>query len=216
MKVAVYARVSTDDKDQNPETQLMAAREFARARDFSIAREYVDEAKATDLRGRKEWRELLLDAGRRRFDAVLVFKLDRAFRSVKHMHETLGAWEIPRIGFISVRESFADTSTAMGRLMMNMLASFAEFELETIRERVVAGMERARERGTRSGKAIGRPGLEVNAGDGYLARTEGLSIRQLAARFGISRGSVGNLLAEASKNGGRENGVESEATTWLD
>ena len=81
-----------------------------------------------------------------------MFKLDRAFRSVKHMHDTLAAWELVGVSFKSLREQF-DTSTALGRLLMNLLASLAEFELELIRERVKAGMDRAR----RQGKHIGRP-----------------------------------------------------------
>ena len=93
-------------------------------------------------------------AAKRKFAVVLVFKLDRAFRSVKHMHDTLSAWDLVSVGFKSVREQF-DTSTALGRLLLNLLASLAEFELELIRERVKAGMDRAR----RQGKRIGRPSV---------------------------------------------------------
>ena len=75
------------------------------------------------------WRELLDDGTKRRFKVVLVFKLDRAFRSVKHMHDTLHTWEAVGIAFKSLREQF-DTSTALGRLLLNLLASLAEFELE--------------------------------------------------------------------------------------
>ena len=77
MRCAVYARVSTNDRDQNPETQLVALRDFARAQGWTITREYVDHAPANDLRGRVQWRRLVDDAARRRFDTVLVFKLDR-------------------------------------------------------------------------------------------------------------------------------------------
>jgi len=152
MRVALYARVSTSDKDQDPETQLMALRDFCRAQGWEIVHEYVDHAPANDLGHRTSWRQLLDDAAKRRFKVVLVFKLDRAFRSVKHMHDTLAAWEAVGVGFQSVRERF-DTSTALGRLLLNLLASLAEFELELIRERVKAGMERAR----RQGRRIGRP-----------------------------------------------------------
>ena len=99
------------------------------------------------------------DAARRRFKLVLVFKLDRAFRSVKDMHDTLAAWEMVDVGFKSVREQF-DTQTALGRLLMNLLGALAEFELELIRERVKAGMDRAR----RQGKRIGRPRVTERRG----------------------------------------------------
>ena len=135
MKVALYARVSTSDKDQDPATQLMPIRDFVAANGWTVHREYVDRAPANDLAHRTEWRDLLDDGAKRRFKAVLVFKLDRAFRSVKDMHDTLSTWDVLGIKFTSIRESF-DTSTAVGRLMLNLLASVAEFELEMIRERV--------------------------------------------------------------------------------
>jgi DNA invertase Pin-like site-specific DNA recombinase len=151
MKVALYARVSTSDKDQDPATQLLPLRDFCTAQGWEVYREYVDQAPANDLAHRIQWRQLLDDAAKRRFSVVLVFKLDRAFRSVKHMHDTLAAWELVGVNFRSLREQFG-TSTALGRLLLNLLASLAEFELELIRERVKAGMERARRQG-RTGKA---------------------------------------------------------------
>ena len=152
MKIALYARVSTSDKDQDPLTQLLPLRDFCLAQGWEVFREYVDQAPANDLAHRTQWRQLLDDAAKRKFSVVLVFKLDRAFRSVKHMHDTLAAWELVGVSFRSLREQF-DTSTALGRLLLNLLASLAEFELELIRERVKAGMERAR----RQGRKIGRP-----------------------------------------------------------
>ena len=152
MKVALYARVSTSDKDQDPETQMMALRDYCQAQGWEVVSEYVDQASARDLVHRTAWRQLLDDAARRRFKAVVVFKLDRAFRSVKDMHDTLAAWDAVGVAFRSMREQF-DTTTAVGRLLLNLLAAVAEFELEMIRERVKAGMDRAR----RQGKRIGRP-----------------------------------------------------------
>ena len=90
-----------------------------------MQREYVDHAPANDPGHRTAWRDLMDDAARRRFAVVGVFKLDRAFRSVKHMHDTLDAWEKVRVGFVSAREGF-DTRTALGRLLMNLLASPSE------------------------------------------------------------------------------------------
>jgi DNA invertase Pin-like site-specific DNA recombinase len=159
MKVAAYARVSTSDKDQDPETQLLALRDFARSQGWEIVGEYVDHASANDPLHRTAWRKLLDDAAKRRFQAVLVFKLDRAFRSVKHMHDTLAVWEVQEIGFVSAREGF-DTRTALGRLLLNLLASLAEFELEVLSERVKAGMDRAR----RQGKHVGRPPVTARLG----------------------------------------------------
>ena len=182
MKVALYARVSTSDKDQEPETQLMPLRDFCQAQGWQVCREYVDEAPPNDLAHRVQWRQLLDDAAKRRFSVVLVFKLDRAFRSVKHMHDTLAAWEIVGVSFKSLREQF-DTSTALGRLLLNLLAALVEFELELIRERVKAGMDRAR----RQGKKIGRPrvtdrrGFNKRFGDILERLNDGAISRRQAA-----------------------------------
>jgi DNA invertase Pin-like site-specific DNA recombinase len=196
MKVALYARVSTSDKDQNPETQLIPLRDFCSAQGWELFREYVDRAPANDLAHRIQWRQLLDDAAKRRFSVVLVFKLDRAFRSVKHMHDTLAAWELVGVSFQSLREQF-DTSTALGRLLLNLLASLAEFELELIRERVKAGMERAR----RQGKKISRP--KVSDRRGFHSRFGAIlerlikgdiSRRQAAKELGIGYATLKRLL----------------------
>ena len=196
MRVAISARVSTSDKDQEPETQLMPLRDFVQAQEWDVYDEYVDRASANDQAHRTEWRRLLDDAAKRRFKVVLVFKLDRAFRSVKHMHDTLSVWELVGVSFKSSREQF-DTSTALGRLLMNLLAALAEFELELIRERVKAGMDRAR----RQGKRIGRPKVmdrrgfknrfgaileRLNAGD--------ISRRKAAKELGIGYATLKRLL----------------------
>ena len=196
MKVALYARVSTSDRDQYPETQPVALRDFVRAQGWVIHREYVDRAPANDIAHRTAWRQMLDDAGKKRFGVVLVFRLDRAFRSVKHMHDTLAAWETVGVSFQSVRERF-DTSTALGRLLLNLLASLAEFELELIRGRVKAGMDRAR----RQGRHIGRPRVTDRRGfrqryGAVLERIDSgsLSRRQAARELGIGYATLKRLL----------------------
>ncbi len=202
MKVALYARVSTSDKEQNVETQLLPLRDFCLTQGWEVYREYVDHAPANDLAHRIAWRQLLDDAARRRFSVVLVFKLDRAFRSVKHMHDTLAAWEMVGVSFKSFREQF-DTSTALGRLLLNLLAALAEFELELIRERVKAGMERARRQGHRIGrpKVTDRKGFNKRFGD-ILERLNGgaISRRRAAKELGIGYATLKRLLdAESSE-----------------
>jgi len=196
-RVALYARVSTTDKDQDPETQLIHLRDYCQLQGWEVYKEYVDKASALDMAHRAAWRNLLDDAAKRRFKVVLVFKLDRAFRSVKHMHDTLDTWEALGIAFKSIREQF-DTSTALGRLLLNLLASLAEFELELIRERVRAGMERAR----RQGKRIGRPQVTDRRGfdtryKSVLERlTAGdISRRKAAKELGIGYATLKRLLS---------------------
>ena len=196
MKVALYARVSTSDRDQNPETQLVALREFADVNGWIVYKEYIDTASANDLRGRKAWRQLQDDGARKRFEAVVVFKLDRAFRSVKDMYDTLSAWDLVGVDFRSIREQF-DTGTPIGRLLMTMLAAIAEFELELIRERVRAGMERARKQGIKLGRprVTDRPGFEKRFG-AVLARLQSgeLSRRQASRELKIGFATLKRLI----------------------
>jgi len=184
-------------KIQNPETQLLRLRQFAAQHpDWQVTKTYVDQASANDLLHRTAWRHLQDDAIQHRFDAVLVFKLDRAFRSVKHMHDTLALWDPLHVGFLSAQEGF-DTTTALGRLRLNLLASLAEFELELIRERVTAGMERAKQ----EGKALGRPKLTADAQTAQrlteaMAAVESgrLSYRKAAATYQVSVSSIQRAL----------------------
>ena len=196
MKIAIYARVSTSDRDQDPDTQLYALRDYCSAQGWEVYREYVDHASAVDISHRTAWRELMDDAAKKRFKSVVVFKLDRAFRSVKHMHNTLEVWEALDIDFRSIREGF-DTGSSLGRLLMNLLASLAEFELELIRERVKAGMDRAR----RQGKQIGRPPVMAKRGfktryKAVLARLNSgeLSRRKAAVELGVGYATLKRLL----------------------
>ena len=196
MKVALYARVSTSDRDQNTETQLVPLREFADVNGWIVYKEYIDTASANDLRGRKAWRQLLDDGARRRFEAVVVFKLDRAFRSVKDMYDTLSAWDLVGVDFRSIREQF-DTGTPIGRLLMTMLAAIAEFELELIRERVRAGMERARKQGIKLGRprVTDRPGFEKRFG-AVLARLQSgeISRREASRELKIGFATLKRLI----------------------
>ena len=174
----------------------MPLRDFCISQGWHVTGEYVDFAPANDQAHRTSWRKMLDDAAKRRFTVVLVFELDRAFRSVKHMHDTLFAWEVVGVAFKSLREQF-DTSTALGRLLLNLLASLAEFELEMIRERVKAGMDRAR----RQGKHIGRPKVTDRKGfqrkfEEYLIRLESgeISRRRAAKEMGIGYATLKRLL----------------------
>jgi DNA invertase Pin-like site-specific DNA recombinase len=159
MRVAIYARVSTSDKDQNPDTQLLPLREFVQAQGWDVAREFVDHASATDLRGRTAWRRLLDEAAKRKVDAILCWKLDRAFRSVAHASTTLQDLKRWGVGLRSYTEPWADTTSAQGELVFNLLATFAQFERSLIAERVKAGMARAK----KQGKHVGRPSVTVAA-----------------------------------------------------
>lgn len=151
MRVALYARVSTRDRDQDPELQLQPMREYAAARGWQVA-EYVDQASAADMAGRRGWAQLLEDVRRRRVDHVMAWKLDRPFRSTLHCLRSLEELEHRGVGFSCLTQDI-DTTSPTGRLLLTILAAVAEFERGLISERVREGMSNARRKGAR----IGRP-----------------------------------------------------------
>jgi len=203
IRVALYARVSTRDKDQDPELQLEAMRDYVRARGWQ-ASEYVDTAAAGDLAHRTAWARLLADVARRRIDRVLVWKLDRAFRSTLHALATMRDFDHAGVGFASLTQPELDTTNATGRLVFTILAAVAEMERELIADRVKEGMRHA----ARQGKSIGRP--SVTSRPGFGARWDRLhgevvagrlSRRQAARRLGIGTATLGRLLATKGAEG---------------
>ena len=141
MKAALYGRVSTTDKGRDSELQLRALREYYRSKGLDLAGEYVDYTSGS--KDRRPELDRLMDAARKRqIDCILVWKLDRFGRSIKHFITTLDELNSLGVGFISYSENI-DLSTASGRLMFHIIASMAEFERELIRERVKAGIQNA-------------------------------------------------------------------------
>ena len=167
--VARDARVSTRDGDQDPETQLYGLREYAAQRGWEIVREYVDQASATDLRGRIAWRELLEHVRKGGIDLVLVTKLDRAFRSAKDTYDNLSYLDSHKVGFVATTQPI-DTSTSTGKLLLGVLAAVAEFEKALIIERTLEGLTRAKAQGKRLGRPPGSKDKRKRSKRGYLLR----------------------------------------------
>jgi DNA invertase Pin-like site-specific DNA recombinase len=161
MSVSLYARVSTDDKNQYPETQLYALKNFCQVAGLEIYREYVDHARAKDWKRRRSWSELQKDARQRKFKTVLVFRLDRAFRSVKECVNLVEDWYERGITFKSLSEDVIDTTTSSGRFILQIMAAIAELESSIIGERVAAGMARAKAQG----KKLGRPAHKIETSE---------------------------------------------------
>ncbi len=182
--VALYARVSTLN-GQNPEMQLAELREYAIRRGWTIAGEYVDMGISGAKESRPELNRMLADARRRRFDAILCWKLDRLGRSLKHLVTTIEDLEAYGVAFISLRDNL-DLSTPSGRLMMHIIGAMAEFERELIRERVCAGIQAARRRGAR----IGRPKTYISPDKVRTMRNEGTPWREIAKRLNVGTGTA--------------------------
>ncbi|MDA0265323.1 MAG: recombinase family protein [Chloroflexi bacterium] len=169
MRTALYARVSTRDKDQTPETQLHALREYAAGHGWQVVAEYVDTASATNMRERTAWRKLRDHVRKGGIDAVAVTKLDRAFRSAKDTYDNLAYLDRHHVGFIATTQP-VDTVTSTGKLILGVLAAVAEFERSLIVERTLEGLERAKSEGKRLGRPPGRKDSKKRKRSGYFAR----------------------------------------------
>ncbi len=193
-RVALYARVSTKNNGQNPETQLLALRDYSKARKLEVFSEYVDIGISGSKDSRPALNRLMADARKRRFDAVLVARFDRFARSTRHLVLALEEFDALGVDFISLSESI-DTSTPMGKMTFTVIVAVAELERSLIRERVVMGLQRARAQG----KKLGRPKVKANEAQLVRLREQGLSSREVAKQLGLSPSTVLRRLKAASK-----------------
>jgi DNA invertase Pin-like site-specific DNA recombinase len=175
--------------------QLAELREFASRRGWEITSEYVDEGVSGSKESRPALNRLMADAHRRRFDAVLVWKIDRFGRSLKHLVNALADLDAYGVAFISLRDNL-DLTTPTGRLMFQVVGAMAEFERALIQERVRAGLKNAKAKGQR----LGRPRTVVNAAQVAALRASGASWRVISQRLGIGVGTACRALQTPSKN----------------
>lgn len=179
MRAAVYARVST--LDQEPENQLVEIRRYIAARGWTqTGADYTDRGVSGAKDRRPALDQLVKDARRRRFDVLVVWRLDRLGRNLKHLVVLLEELQALGIAFVSLAEGI-DATTPAGKLQMHILAAIAEFERARIAERVKAGLARVRA----AGKRLGRPRRRLRTDD--LVRTSDMSVREAAAALKVSR-----------------------------
>jgi DNA invertase Pin-like site-specific DNA recombinase len=194
-KAAIYLRVST--QDQTTANQQHELRAVAERMGIEVAKVYRDHgisgAKGRDKR--PEFDRLCKDATRRQFDIVMAWSVDRLGRSLQDLVNFLSEIHALNID-LYLHQQGLDTTTPSGKAMFGMMGVFAEFERAMIRERVRAGLRRAKETGTKSGKPIGRPtidpALEVSIRES-LAR--GVSYRVTAETCGVALGTVQRIAA---------------------
>jgi DNA invertase Pin-like site-specific DNA recombinase len=192
-RVALYARVSTLN-NQDPEMQLSELREYAERRGWQIVEEFTDQGVSGCKESRPALNRLMADACRRRFDAILVWKIDRFGRSLKHLVNALAELAALGVAFISLRDNL-DLSTPSGRLMFQIIGAMAEFERALIQERVRAGLRNARNKG----KKLGRPRVTVDASKIAFLRTQGRSWSEIVAEMGVGKGTAQRALAGLPK-----------------
>jgi DNA invertase Pin-like site-specific DNA recombinase len=189
-RAALYLRVST--VDQRPETQGLDLRQFAKQRGYEIVQEYVDHGVSGTKVRRPALDQLLKDANRHKFDAVLVWSSDRLARSTKHFLQVLDELSELGIQFLSQREAI-DTEGPLGRAIVVIISAIAELERSLIVERVRAGMRRAKLEGRR----IGRTPLDVDRTALVRDRLSGMSLTNVAKKYRLSRASVVRFVREA-------------------
>ena len=190
-KVAIYARVSTDK--QTCDNQLIELRAVAERCGYAIVQEFVDSG-ISGAKGRVDRPALdamMKAANQRKFDMILVWSIDRLGRSLQNLVELLNDLQSMRVDLMFLQQGM-DTSTSSGRMMFSIFGALAEFERNLIRERVVAGQNRAKARGVK----MGRPS-KMN--DGLrsaiqLLRENGMGIKQIAKEVGVGVGTVYSVI----------------------
>src|SRR5712691_4982980 len=197
VRVGLYARVSTHDQQTLP-LQLAAMRDYVAKRGWKTAVEIQEVGSGAILRPKRE--ELLKAARRRELDRIVVWRLDRWGRSLLDLIATLQELASLGVGFVSLSEAL-DLTTPSGRALAGMLAVFAEFERDILRDRVKAGIAQAR----KDGKPHGRPKtVAKQVKEMQRLRTDGLSNRAIAKHLGVGRTSVIRLLRSKKRPRSRQ------------
>ena len=184
-RVAIYARVSTDK--QTCENQLNELRSIAERMQYIIVDEFIDEGISGATSSRPALDALMKSATQRRFDMVMCWSIDRLGRSLQNLIEILNELQSLKVDLFFMQQGL-DTSTSAGRMMFSIFGALAEFERNLIRERVIAGQNRAKARGVK----MGRPS-KMN--DGLksaiqLLRQKGMGIKKIAKECGVGIGTV--------------------------
>ena len=193
-KVVIYTRVSTFD--QTIDNQLLELRDHCSRMGWEVVKEYADEGLSGTLSRDKRpaLNALIKDAYRKRFDSVVCWDISRIGRSMKELVLFLSDMKDKGVGICSVRQGF-DTSTSMGEIMYQFVGILSSWEREMIRERTLAGLERAKS----EGKTLGRRKVTDDTITAKIIelRSGKKSIRKIASEVGVSRGTVSNVLKVA-------------------
>jgi DNA invertase Pin-like site-specific DNA recombinase len=189
---ALYARISTLDKGQDPMVQLAPMREHAARQGWTVI-EYVDRGISGAKESRPELNRLMTDAQAGAFQIVMVARFDRFARSASHLLRGLETFTAAGISFVSSTEGI-DTSTLAGKMVFTVLGAVAEMERGLIAERVKAGMKNAKAKGAK----LGRPGIDIDPHKVRELRAQGLTLRAIGAQLGVSVTVITDRLSEAA------------------
>jgi DNA invertase Pin-like site-specific DNA recombinase len=195
LRAALYGRVSTTGHGQDVGLQLDELRQVAIQRGWVVAGEYTDEGISGSQESRPALDQMMADARAGKLDLVVVWKLDRLGRSLQHLLQLLDELQHLGVGFVSLRDSGIDTTSATGRLMLHILGAFASYEREIIRERVVAGVRRAQVNGTH----CGRPVVDIDLRPAVSMINAGYGLKAIAKSIGVSRATLRRRLEGAGE-----------------
>jgi DNA invertase Pin-like site-specific DNA recombinase len=204
-RAAIYARVSTDN--QTTDNQVIELRDYA-ARQGWTTEEYIDQGVSGSRESRPALDRLMADARRRRFDVVLVWRLDRFGRSLRHIVTALDELHARGISFVSLGEGI-DLSTPAGKLQLHILAALAEFERGRIKERIHAGLTRARAQGKRLGR---KPRIHHKSAAFDVVSDFSISGREAARRLGVAPETI-NRIRRALRSTARPNSPADQSAT---
>jgi putative DNA-invertase from lambdoid prophage Rac len=191
-RVAIYARVSTSD--QSCERQIAELNDYSRRNDFEIVGTFKEVGSGAK-NDRVERKKILNLARQRKLDLVLVSELSRWGRSTPDLRITIERLSECNVALRALNGPELDISTAQGKLMLNLLASISEFERDLLGERIKSGIAHARVKGTKSGRAIGRPSFDRSERVMRLL-LEGKSVRAVASELGVSKTTVMKIKAQ--------------------
>lgn len=194
-RVALYARVSTLHQGKDTGLQLDELRQVAAQRGWAVVAEYVDEGVSGARVSRPQLDRMLADGQAGRFDLLAVWKLDRLGRSLPHLLQILDQLASQGVGFAAIRDAGIDTTTPTGRLLLQLLGAFADYERALIRERVVGGVRRAQA----AGKHCGRPRKEVDLRPALALLNEGRGLKDVARILKVPRATLRRRLDEAGR-----------------
>jgi DNA invertase Pin-like site-specific DNA recombinase len=206
VNAALYARVSTKDKGQDPELQLTELREFAAKRGWQVVGEFVDVGVSGSKDSRPQLDAMMRLAKGRKVDVIACWKLDRFGRSLRHLVDALEELKAVGCAFVSLRDNL-DLTTPAGRMMFHVIGAMAEFERELIRERVRAGLAHARSKGRVGGRPKVRRERDPDAKLIRKMRDAGQSYGEIADELGRSKASVYRIASTlACQSDGAGNG----------
>lgn len=193
MKAAIYARVSTSD--QNCALQLAELNGYCERAGWTVYAEYVDAGISGAKASRPELDRLKADARMRRFDVVVVWKLDRWGRSMVDCIHGIQELAALKIRFLAITQAIdTDHTSPVSKLLLNLLAAFAEFERELIRERIRAGVAAARSKGVK----LGRTKKVFDREEALDLQQKGASVRTIARRLGVTKSVVQRFLKDTA------------------